>query len=70
MLTAAPDALMEAYEISTAVNRVANDAPDLLDPLSAEQIAAAATPASGSETTAPAKRSRKPKTDDRQSSLF
>jgi len=70
VLTAAPDALMEAYEISTVVNRVANDAPDLLDPLSAEQIAAAATPASGSETSAPAKRSRKPKTDDRQSSLF
>jgi len=60
---------MDAYEISTVVNRVANDALDLLDPLSAEQIAAA-TPASGSETSAPAKRSRKPKTDDRQSSLF
>ena len=70
VLTPAPDALMEAYEVSDAVNRVANDAPDLLDPLTAEQIAAAATPASGSETSAPAKRSRKPKTDDRQSSLF
>ena len=69
VLTAARDALMDAYEISTVVNRVANDALDLLDPLSAEQIAAA-TPASGSETSAPAKRSRKPKTDDRQSSLF
>src|SRR3954464_4628662 len=62
VLTPAPDALMEAYEISTAVNRVANDAPDLLDLLTAEQIAAAmaAEPAG-----APAKRTRKPKTDER-----
>jgi hypothetical protein len=69
VLTPAPDALMQAYEISTAVNRVANDAPDLLNPLSAEQIAAAAAP-TNSETNAPSKRARKPKTDERQSSLF
>jgi putative SOS response-associated peptidase YedK len=41
VLTSAPDGLMEAYEISDAVNRVANDAPELLEPLTAEQIAAA-----------------------------
>ena len=67
VLTPAPDALMEAYEISTAVNRVANDGPELLDPLTAKQIAAAPT---DSEANAPPKRARKPKTDERQSSLF
>ena len=70
VLTPAPNALMEAYEISTAVNRVANDAPDLLDPLSADQIAAAAAAPMDSEKNAPPKRARKPKTDERQSSLF
>jgi putative SOS response-associated peptidase YedK len=68
----APDALMEAYEISTAVNRVANDGPDLLDPL-APAAAAAPTPARpGAEPSAsvPARRTRKPKKDERQQSLF
>jgi putative SOS response-associated peptidase YedK len=70
VLTPTPDGLMEAYEISTAVNRVANDSPDLLEPWTAEQIAAAGSvnSASGPETVG--KRSRKPKTDERQSSLF
>jgi putative SOS response-associated peptidase YedK len=67
VLTPAPDGLMEAYEISNAVNRVANDTPDLLEPLTREQIAAAA---SAEAESAPIKRSRKAKTDERQSSLF
>jgi putative SOS response-associated peptidase YedK len=54
--------LLEAYEISTAVNRVANDSPALIEPVTAE--AAAQQPAS------PAKRTPKPKKDERQSSLF
>jgi putative SOS response-associated peptidase YedK len=68
VLTPAPDGLMEAYEISDAVNRVANGAPDLLDPLTAEQIAAVA--ASSETESVPVKRTRQPKTDERQSSLF
>jgi putative SOS response-associated peptidase YedK len=68
----APDGLMEAYEISTAVNRVANDGPDLLEPL-APTPAAAPTPAQpGAEPPAsvPARRTRRPKKDERQQSLF
>jgi putative SOS response-associated peptidase YedK len=63
--------LLEAYEVSTAVNRVANDTPALL-----EQVVAQATPelTSAAATDAPAgsqpKRARKSKKDDRQSSLF
>src|SRR5262249_61871253 len=31
LITAAPDDLLEAYEVSPAVNRVANDSPDLIE---------------------------------------
>jgi putative SOS response-associated peptidase YedK len=62
----APEDLLEAYPVSTAVNRTANDGPELIEPVSATEAAAppVAAPAS------PAKRSRKPKPDDRQPSLF
>ena len=33
MIAPAPDGLLEAYEISTAVNRTANDSPKLLEPI-------------------------------------
>src|SRR5436190_1128408 len=56
--------LLEAQEISNAVNHVANDSPALLEPPT-EQPANAALGAAG-----PAKRTKKPKTDERQSSLF
>jgi len=59
-LVPAPDSLLEAYEVSTAVNRAANDGPELIAPVGAS--APAPEP--------PAKRSKKPKTDDRQASLF
>jgi len=59
-LVPAPENLLEAYEVSTAVNRAANDGPELIAPLGAS----AAVPEP------PAKRSRKPKSDDRQASLF
>ena len=36
LLRPAPDGSMEVYEISPAVNRVANDAPELLEPYSAD----------------------------------
>jgi putative SOS response-associated peptidase YedK len=58
-LKAAPDDLMEAYEISPAVNRVANDGPELLEPYTAPDVAAP-KPKAG----------RAAKTDDRQPSLF
>jgi putative SOS response-associated peptidase YedK len=56
--------LLEAYEISGAVNRVANDSPALIEPLAAqaEAPAPAESPA--------AKPARKVKKDERQSSLF
>src|SRR3954454_7359719 len=61
--------LLEAYEVSTAVNRVANDAPTLLDRMG-PQTAAAVPSAKVEAPAAPAKRVRQPKKDDRQSSLF
>jgi putative SOS response-associated peptidase YedK len=67
LLVPAPDDLFDAYEISTAINRVANDTPAVLERLSAEQIAAATV---ASETGAAVKRAKKPNDDDRQSSLF
>jgi putative SOS response-associated peptidase YedK len=61
----APEDLLEAYPVSTAVNRTANDGPALIEPVSAaEVVAPPAAPASA------AKRARKPKPDDRQPSLF
>jgi putative SOS response-associated peptidase YedK len=58
----APEALLEAYPVSTAVNRAANDGPELIAPVSAQE--APAPPA------AAPKRTRQPKPDKRQPSLF
>jgi putative SOS response-associated peptidase YedK len=66
MIAPAPNGLLESYPVSSAVNRVANDTPDLLTPLSEEEMgeAAAAKP----------KRAKKEKEvekkDDGQKSLF
>ena len=60
-LMPAPEELLEAYEVSTAVNRAANDGPELLMRL------AAAPPAAEPRAATP---KRKPKVDDRQKSLF
>ena len=38
LIRPADDALLEAYEISTAVNRVANDSPSLIAPVSAAGV--------------------------------
>jgi len=69
LLVPAPDGLLEAYPISTAVNRVANDDASL--------IARVDTPAHAETQTHPAASDSKPETpaskrkkDDRQSSLF
>jgi putative SOS response-associated peptidase YedK len=58
----APDDLLEAYEISTAVNRVANDNAQLIKPL-----VTGAEPAPEAKRPARAKRVKK---DEGQSSLF
>jgi len=55
----APDDLFEAYPVSTAVNRTANDSPDLIAPLAA-----------ASEAPAPPRRARARAKDDRQTELF
>jgi putative SOS response-associated peptidase YedK len=59
----APESLLEAYPVSTAVNRTANDGPELIAPVSAEEAPAPLA-------AAPPKRTRKPKPDPRQPSLF
>jgi putative SOS response-associated peptidase YedK len=72
LLVPAPEDLFEAYEISPAVNRVANDYPGLLEPArrSAQPAAVESDEAAASPARAPSRRTRKPKKDDRQSSLF
>ena len=61
LLVPAPEDAMEAYEISTAVNRVANDGPEVIVPVS-EADAPAPSPDK------PAARTKKK--DERQPSLF
>ncbi len=66
LIKPANDALLEAYEVSTAVNRVVNDSAALLAPLSATD-AAAAVPA---EPAARKPRAKAAKAADDQASLF
>ncbi len=63
LLVPAPEDFFEAYEVSPAVNRVANDDAKLLEP-------AANLPPEPAPAEPPPKRAKKPKTDERQSSLF
>jgi putative SOS response-associated peptidase YedK len=64
LIAPAADDLLEVFEVSTAVNRTANDSPALIEPL----VGAAAAEPPGPET---AKRATKAKTkDDGQASLF
>jgi putative SOS response-associated peptidase YedK len=63
MIAPAPEGLMEVYEISPAVNRVANDAPSLLEPYKPPE----AEPLM--ETPRPVSR-RRPPADTGQGSLF
>jgi putative SOS response-associated peptidase YedK len=69
LIAPAPTGLLDAYEISSAVNRAANDSPALIEPAPTPLEQPALT-ARGPAATAPVKRPRKPKEDDRQSSLF
>jgi putative SOS response-associated peptidase YedK len=60
VLAPAPDATIEAYEVSSAVNRTANDSAVLMEPLREPEV----------EEPAPQKRAKKAKPDDGQASLF
>jgi putative SOS response-associated peptidase YedK len=63
LIAPAPDDLLEAYAVSSAVNRTANDTETLIEPLVGGDVA---------ETPAPTKRAAKtkPAKDDGQASLF
>ena len=65
LIQPAPDNLLEAYEISTAVNRTANDNPKLLEPIVPGELPVA--PLKPVAKRAPAKR---PKKDGGQGALF
>jgi putative SOS response-associated peptidase YedK len=66
LIMPAPDNLFEAYEISAAVNRTANDSAALIERVGSP--AAATAPARPERTAAKSK--TKPKKDDGQESLF
>ena len=63
LIRPADDALLEAYEISLAVNRVVNDSAALLEPLSAMAAPVIAAPVK-------TPKAKKPKAGDDQASLF
>jgi hypothetical protein len=63
LIAPAPENLLEAYEISTAVNRTANDNPNLLEPV-------AATPPQPSPARKPSARAKRGKQDGGQGALF
>jgi putative SOS response-associated peptidase YedK len=65
LIAPAPDNLLEAYEISTAVNRTANDNPKLLEPVVPRQLQPA--PVKPTAKRAHAKRAKK---DDGQAPLL
>jgi putative SOS response-associated peptidase YedK len=67
MIAPAPNGLLESYPVSSAVNRVANDTPDLLDPLREEEMGAA-VPAPKPKRAKKEKETAKK--DDGQTSLF
>jgi putative SOS response-associated peptidase YedK len=81
LITPAPENLFEVYEISTAVNRVANDSAALIEPLSASIVGAhanqpaeaVARQAAAQSVPAPrgaAQAGRTPKPDSGQGELF
>jgi putative SOS response-associated peptidase YedK len=63
LIAPAPDNLLEAHEISTAVNRTANDNPKLLEPVEPGKLAATPPPK-------PPARVKRAKTDSGQGALF
>jgi putative SOS response-associated peptidase YedK len=69
LIAPAPGDLFEAYEISTAVNRTANDGPALVEPIDLS-AAAAETPRPAPRAAKATPRKPKPAKDDGQSSLW
>ncbi len=65
LIAPAPETLLEAYEISTAVNRTANDNPKLLEP-----VGAAAPEPANPAAPKPAARVKRGKKDGGQGALF
>jgi len=68
VIAPAPDALLESYPVSGAVNRTANDTPDLLAALREEEPEQALKPVAKPTRTKPETKSAKK--DDGQRSLF
>ena len=68
VIAPAPDGLLESYPVSNAVNRTANDTPDLLEPLREDEIGEAAAPAPKPKRAKKEKEAAKK--DDGQTSLF
>jgi hypothetical protein len=66
LIVPAREGVLAVHEVSPAVNRTANDTPDLIEPVTAPAVRAGAAEASAGEDTG--KRKRKP--DSRQGSLF
>ena len=66
VIAPAPPGLLQAFEISRAVNRTANDGPQLVEPMTAETSPDRAATADARREAAAKKRTK----DERQSSLF
>jgi hypothetical protein len=65
LIAPADEALLEVYEVSTAVNRVVNDSVALIAPVPAGAAPAAMNPSAVKE-----KKAKQPKPSDDQASLF
>jgi hypothetical protein len=68
LLAPAPEGMLEAYEISPAVNRTANDDPVVIEPL--RQPSAAAEKAAPAASATKSKRKPAREKDELQPSLF
>ena len=69
LIAPAREGLLEVYEVSPAVNRVANDSPALIEPFIAQAASTPENATSETETKKPATTSRRKK-DTGQASLF
>jgi hypothetical protein len=68
LIAPANDNLLEAYEISNAVNRVVNDSPELIAP--APELAPSSEAQQVAASAAPPRKAKKIKGSDDQPSLF
>jgi putative SOS response-associated peptidase YedK len=70
LIAPAPETMFEAYEVSTAVNRAADDRPDLIAPLASAAAEPAAAPAPPRPRAAKPAKVTKPSSSSGQGSLF